>query len=279
MLKRVLESREAIISTIAIMNAPVDIPNQNEWDIIKEACTVLEPFQQVTVEISAESYVTASKIILCRGLQTITNHHQISELITTEKVAELVTTLSSSMERRFHRMEYNAVLSDTSILDPRFKKLAFNESTAVDDAVQRLTTAAARCNPRSEPASPPSGQDLRVNPEPHTSTVWSFFDERASGDNERRNPSTDAVLEVRSYLEEPIIQRAADPLSWWKSKALVYPRLAKVMARKLCIVATSVPSERIFSKTGQIITERRNRISPNKVSDLVFLNANLRDTT
>ena len=55
-------------------------------------------------------------------------------------------------------------------------------------------------------------------------------------------------------------ERSADPLSWWKNKASVYPRLTKVMTERLCIVATSVPSERVFSKTGQIITERRNRI-------------------
>ena len=32
---------------------------------------------------------------------------------------------------------------------------------------------------------------------------------------------------------------------------------------------------RVLSKTGQIITERRNRISPSKVRQLAFLNANL----
>lgn len=37
----------------------------------------------------------------------------------------------------------------------------------------------------------------------------------------------------------------------------------------------AVPSETIFSKTGQIITERRNRISPSKLRHLVFLNVNL----
>ena len=68
-------------------------------------------------------------------------------------------------------------------------------------------------------------------------------------------------MEVRSYLEEPL-QRSADPLSWWKNKASVYPWLTKVMTGRLYIVATFVPSERVFSKTGQIITERRNSISP-----------------
>lgn len=219
-------------------------------------------------------------LLLCKGLQRITAHHQTEGTVTTGKVTELVTALCASMERKFHRMEYNTVLSETTVLDPRFKKLAFNDNRAVDEALQRLTAAAARCSPSSQPAPPPGGQEGEegagaLEVEPQTSAVWRLFDERATGDTARRNPSADAILEVRSYLEEPLIQRAADPLSWWETKASVYPRLVNVMARRLCIVATSVPSERIFSKTGQIITERRNRISPSKLRHLVFLNANL----
>ena len=98
------------------------------------------------------------------------------------------------------------------------------------------------------------------------SSIWRLFDERAGGDTAGRDPKADAIMEIKSYLEEPIIHRTAGPLSWWESKASIYPRLANVMLRKLCIVATSVPSERIFSKTGQIITERRNRIGSSSVS-------------
>ncbi|KAK7881407.1 hypothetical protein WMY93_029816 [Mugilogobius chulae] len=181
------------------------------------------------------------------------------------------------MDRKFHRMEYNSVLSETTILDPRFKKLAFNDNRAVDEALQRVTTAAARA---SQPT--PGGQEGEEAEEDEEerqqpSAVWRLFEERASGDTTRRNPSADAILEVRSYLDEPLCQRSADPLSWWKTKASVYPRLTQVMSRRLCIVATSVPSERIFPKTGQIITERRNRISSSKLRHLVFLNANLED--
>ncbi|XP_042612029.1 uncharacterized protein LOC109069099 [Cyprinus carpio] len=82
-------------------------------------------------------------------------------------------------------------------------------------------------------------------------------------------------MEVQAYLEEPLLPTHEDPLKWWESRAPVYPRLSKLMAKKLCVVATSVPSERIFSKTGQIISERRSRLKPKKVRALVFFNANL----
>lgn len=208
-------------------------------------------------------------LILCRGLQRVTAGNQTS--VTTANVKEPVDTLCATMDRKFHPMEYNTVLSETTILDPRFKKLAFNDTKAFDEAIQRITTAAARF---SQPTPLPGGQEGTEDEQerPQESAVWRFFEERVTGDSTRRNPSADSMMEVRSYLEEPLFQRSADPLNWWESKASVYPRLTHVMTRRLCIVATSVPSERIFSKTGQI---RRSRISPSKLRHLVFLNANL----
>ena len=56
MLKRFLESKDAIISTLSIVNAAVDALTQEEWEVVEEVCRVLEPFEQVTVEISGERY-------------------------------------------------------------------------------------------------------------------------------------------------------------------------------------------------------------------------------
>ena len=50
-----LESKDAIISTLANVNAPVDALTHEEWEVVvEELCRVMEPFEQVTVEISGE---------------------------------------------------------------------------------------------------------------------------------------------------------------------------------------------------------------------------------
>ncbi|CAJ0921704.1 unnamed protein product [Ranitomeya imitator] len=275
MLKQVLESKDAVISTLAIIFATIDTLNQEEWEVVRETCIVLEPFEQATVEIRAESYLTSSKmLVLCRDLQTVTTHHQTDGTVTTLKATELVTALCASMGREFHRMEYNTLLSETSIMDPRFKKLVFNDARAVDEALKRITLA-ARCYISIRLGDQGEEAEEMLEMDQQTSSVWSFFDERAAGETARRNPSADAIIEVRGYVEEPIIPLSEDPLTWWEANASIYPRLVKVMAERLCIVATSVPSERVFSKTGQLITERRNLISSEKMKYLVFLNANL----
>lgn len=92
----------------------------------------------------------------------------------------------------------------------------------------------------SHPAPPLQGQ---VKEEPQTSAVWSLFDERAAGDAAKRNTTADVMMEMKCYLEEPLIQQGEGPQSWWEAKATVFPYLLKVMEGRLCIVATSVPLE------------------------------------
>ncbi len=43
----------------------------------------------------------------------------------------------------------------------------------------------------------------------------------------------------------------------------------------MCIPATSVPSERIFSTSGNIVTKLRASLKPENVDMLVFLHKNL----
>lgn len=72
--KRILESKDAVISTLAIISAPVDALSQEEWEVLQETCTVLELFEQVTVEISTESYskqLLLYYLLLCNGILRI----------------------------------------------------------------------------------------------------------------------------------------------------------------------------------------------------------------
>ena len=182
----------------------------------------------------------------------------------------------AEMQKRFSKVEQ---IADATCLDPRFKKHAFINNKAADDAVKRVTAAAAHNH--SSHGEEEEGQDPAAAASAGA-MFWEDFDERvantrASTSSDPATPSTStaAMMEMRAYLAEPFLPRTSDPLAWWKMFSPVFKTLCEVMGTRLCIVATSVPSERIFSKTGQIITDRRNRLSPSKVRELVFLNANL----
>jgi len=59
-------------------------------------------------------------------------------------------------------------------------------------------------------------------------------------------------------------------IQWWVQKQLVYPVVADATQQLLCIPATSVPSERLCSKTGDVITKKRNSLKPNTADRVIF---------
>jgi zinc finger BED domain-containing protein 1 (E3 SUMO-protein ligase ZBED1) len=68
-----------------------------------------------------------------------------------------------------------------------------------------------------------------------------------------------------------------NPLGWWSSNEYKYPSVAIVARAYLGIPATSVASERVFSKCGGggVCTERRSMLSPQHVQQLVVVGQNL----
>ena len=64
------------------------------------------------------------------------------------------------------------------------------------------------------------------------------------------------------------------PLAFYKSNQFVLPGLAQVAEFIFCSTASSVPTECVFSESGQIITVRRTRMSPEHAEELVMLSHN-----
>lgn len=85
---------------------------------------------------------------------------------------------------------------------------------------------------------------------------------------------SDTTEEIARYLAEPAQPRLSDPLVFWMAKALIYPNIAQIAKIYLSAPPTSVPCERIFSIAGDIITEERNRLSPEKAEKLLFIKQN-----
>lgn len=76
--------------------------------------------------------------------------------------------------------------------------------------------------------------------------------------------------EYDEYIHQPTIDVSEDPLEYWKNEGR-FPNIKKIVPKYLCIMGTSVPSERLFSQAANILTPRRNRITPENLKKFFFL--------
>ncbi|XP_039275891.1 uncharacterized protein LOC111059093 [Nilaparvata lugens] len=65
----------------------------------------------------------------------------------------------------------------------------------------------------------------------------------------------------------------SNPLEMWEDMKTVFPSLYKQARKYLVLMATSVPSERLFSKTGFIMNQQKNHLLPKYLDKLVFLSS------
>ena len=87
------------------------------------------------------------------------------------------------------------------------------------------------------------------------------------------NAQTDPIdFEMLRYLNEPCCK--VDALVWWKQKESMFPLLSQLARKFLCVPASSVPSERIFSTAGHIVNKKRACLSAENVNMLISLNKN-----
>ncbi|GFS12406.1 HAT family dimerization domain [Elysia marginata] len=87
---------------------------------------------------------------------------------------------------------------------------------------------------------------------------------------------TATELEVRRHFETVSISRDANHLDYWRDHCASLPRFSIIARDVLSIPATSVPSERLFSKAGELISARTSSLKAKNADMILFLN-NMRD--
>ena len=114
-----------------------------------------------------------------------------------------------------------------------------------------------------------------------TNGIWERLEHRKALAHVELQPTIEARIEVDMYLKDdplPMTSDASiksDPLSWWQSRRTRYPRLFCLAKQHLVLMANSVPCERLFSKMGLIITDRRCTLKTEKAAMIAMVASNL----
>ena len=179
------------------------------------------------------------------------------------------------MVTRFANIEEKGVIAVATLLDPRFKKIPFTSESLVEKmAWQIISDAAALASTGGNDADLPTSTQCPQTDSSSTSAVWQFFDSQVTASSTTgRRPAILALTELEQYFKLLYYRpRNEDPLLWWKQNASIFPLIKTVAKVYLSVVATSVPSERLFSKAGELISTRRNRLKPKNINMMLFLN-------
>ena len=106
--------------------------------------------------------------------------------------------------------------------------------------------------------------------------------QQSNNNTKEIEPHDVAESEIVNYLREKPVpvnsdskEDKTDPLEWWKDNSSRYKFLSTLAAKYLCVPATSVPSERVFSCTGNIANSKRAYVHPENINMLCFLHNHL----
>ncbi|XP_060855185.1 zinc finger BED domain-containing protein 4-like [Metopolophium dirhodum] len=260
------------IASILITNSRgPSMLSATEIDIAREINIVLKPFEVVTKELCGEKYITGSTVIplihcLLKKCEKININNSVA--------LQLKSALLENLQRRFGRMEELQNLTISTLLDPRFKTLHLNNPLETSKAIRTVRLKIIDLKTNSSDSNV-SNKDSSDDDTERADSLWSFHNELVSKkasenseDNNERMPT-----DLKHFLNQPTISLNENIIKFWNVHKTMYPHIAKVAEPYLSIVATSVPSERLFSKAGNIMSAKRNRLKGEKLQHLLFLSS------
>ncbi len=258
------------------------MPKDTDITVLEKLSQLLCPLHDFTDVLASEKQVTLS------SLKPVLEHINNEILKDREEDCALTKQMKSViredllMQLRYTE-EMKNVLNISSFVDPRFKG-SFAEN--LDDTIKACSDEAMALASHPDTEDPLASTTQSSESTSSTTTKKSLsglLQQITSAKKNRSQASGHAMpsiqekidSEVKLYLSLPAISADSDPLAWWKAHVEEMQMLSKVARKYLCIPATSVPSERVFSASGHILSPHRSRLSTENVNMLTFLHYNM----
>ena len=244
-----------------------------QWELAEKLVAVLEPLQVATTYLSCEFNVSLSSVLpVLAGLVQSLSLSDSGE--DSSDISQFKTKVSSEIIRRWslEEIDHTSLLVISCALDPRFKHLNFldcgDRKTIRDVLLSKMGDVIVEVS-----ADDGDGQF----DEPPTKKHESALDILLGPEDHNTDDTAGSTLseEINFFLAAKTAPRDVNPLSWWEVNRYNYPHIAKLAKAAFCIPATSIPAERIFSKSGLIVSDLRSSLKVDTVNALVFLNKNL----
>lgn len=275
MVERILEQQDAIRAVLS-QDRKVShlVPSWQDFDILNSVLEAVKGFKDLTDLLSGEKRVTCSAIKPL--IEVIHDKIVIPRDDDTTMTTEIKQRIKSDLDGRYQSDEMSSLLDTCAFLDPRFKdKFSLEDETVVTlmneiEMLDELERASGIEQPTEDDSPEPPRKKGKF------SAIFGTSSSSSSKANMHDVSVSDRVKrEVDMYLQYPRLDIDESPLKWWQLECNRMPLLSVAARKYLCVCATSVTSERVFSVGGQLVNSRRSRLNPEKVNNLIFLAKNL----
>lgn len=268
MLERFIQLSEKI--SCIILQCPTAPPmlSASELQSTKEFVQLLKPFEDATKIICGEHYLTASKVIPIVNI--LRNKLQAFEP-STDIGHHFKKALIDQFMKRFDSMEQVSLLAIATILDPRFKNINFIDKIACSQAINKITRF---INSRVTNINLECQRQRKNSDNNDEANFWSYHENLVNLNISKQVFNQDLGQmpeDFRYYLNQPPIKMEDSAIKYW-SIARDSP-LSALAIKYQSLIATSVPSERLFSEAGKIMSEERNRLTSDHLNQLLFLHS------
>jgi hypothetical protein len=249
---------------------------EGEWAYLHRLDLVFEAFHPLIRKLSAQSYphaynVLPSYVMLSGQLRAFIRKYEDDDPLLVAAISQGEEVLKKYLDR--------SKLTSTSVicvlLNPKMKMKKLEEIG---------WTREERKHDRSLFVNVYEEYCTRFNP-PETSTLPEEYDDDISEDELawdteiHKDPSPEPKApvsfgtEVDRWLAAPL-QPKSDKTSYcdyWKGMSTVYPILSRMARDYGCILASSVPSESVFSMAGLQMRKNRMRLAPKTMGIIMCL--------
>ena len=289
--------------SIKLKDVRASLYNFFEQAVVEGMIHTLTPFKRVTVILSADTTPTLSMVsptlqMLRKAIAipdepetaVVEGEDDDADLSRAKKVIQIMKKrMSQELDKRFENMEMYEL---ASMLDPRTKGMMCalkGRETVKEKLVAVAMTDEAVLNVEQRDAEPnlpnplPALPALQIKQEPEEHIEQQAIKKIKLEDHsdwldevlfvrEERNamPVENLTREVEMFLGCNFEKGKADVMKWWAAREKMFPTLAMCAKKYLCVPASSVPSERVFSLAGNIVSKKRACLKPENVDMLIF---------
>lgn len=270
-------------------------------DLLKELITFLEPFQEATLALEVFKQPTLHRVLYFR--QSLLTHCEVvREDIAVKNKDGTVTILRqdspsiASLKPKFRELieekfPITELMIVAALLNPKTKhrlhKFGVGESNLargkviLEQKMKEHFIGDSICetgrSPKRRKQSESFFRTRRLaenSSDDDTDGEEDGYDHPSAGN--LRN-AYEIKAELAAYWkhkcneDENMLINQSGLLFWWKIHQEEFRTLARVARSVLAIPASSAKSESIFSDAGNTMDDKRNRLNPHKLNDLMFL--------